>query len=64
MFKSCVSNGTKYMFNLQLDESTLPSNIRCFWRMLRYAAGGHLKKELLFACLMETDTKDALILKS
>ena len=44
-------------FSLQLDESTLPANESLLLAYLRFIKGGSLCQELLFACLLETDTK-------
>ena len=44
-------------FSLQLDESTLPRNELLLPAYIRFIKGGSLFQELLFACLLETDTK-------
>ena len=44
-------------FSLQLDESTLPGNESLLLAYVRFIKGGSLCQELLFACLLETDTK-------
>ena len=44
-------------FSLQWDESTLPANESLFIAYVRLIKGGSLCQELLFARLMETDTK-------
>ena len=44
-------------FSLQLDESTPPNNASLLLAYVRYAVNGILRQELLFARLMETDTK-------
>ena len=44
-------------FSLQLDESTLPGNESLLLAYVRFIKGGSLCQELLFARLLETDTK-------
>ena len=44
-------------FSLQLDESTLPVNESLLFAYVRFIKGGSLCQELLFARLLETDTK-------
>ena len=44
-------------FRLQLDESTLPGNESLLLAYVRFIKGGSLCQELLFARLLETDTK-------
>ena len=44
-------------FSLQLDESTLPGNKSLLLAYVRFIKGGSLCQELLFARLLETDTK-------
>ena len=44
-------------FSLQLDESTLPGNESLLLTHVRFIKGGLLCQELLFAHLLETDTK-------
>ena len=44
-------------FCLQLDESTLPGNESLLLAYVRFIKGGSLCQELLFARLLETDTK-------
>ena len=44
-------------FSLQLDESTLPVNESLLLTYVRFIKGGSLCQELLFARLLETDTK-------
>ena len=44
-------------FSLQLDESTLPGNESLLLAYVRFIKGGSLCQELLFAPLLETDTK-------
>ena len=44
-------------FSLQLDESTLPGNESLLLAYVRLIKGGSLCQELLFARLLETDTK-------
>ena len=44
-------------FSLQLDESTLPGNELLTLAYVRFIKGGSLCQELLFARLLETDTK-------
>ena len=44
-------------FSLQLDESTLPGNESLLLAYIRFIKGGSLCQELLFAHLLETDTK-------
>ena len=44
-------------FSLQLDESTLPGNESLLFAYVRFIKGGSLCQELLFARLLETDTK-------
>lgn len=51
-------------FSLQLDESTLPSNDSLLLAYVRYAVNGILRQELLFAQLMETDTKGESIFRT
>ena len=44
-------------FSLQLDESTLPGNESLLLAYVRFIRGGSLCQELLFARILETDTK-------
>ena len=44
-------------FRLQLDESTLPGNDSLLLAYVRFFKGGSQCQELLFARLLETDTK-------
>ena len=44
-------------FSLQLDESTLPEKESLLLANVHFIKGGSLCQELLFACLLETDTK-------
>ena len=44
-------------FSLQLDEFTLPGNESLLLAYIRFIKGGSLCQELLFARLLETDTK-------
>ena len=44
-------------FSLHLDESTLPGNESLLLAYVRFIKGGSLCQELLFARLLETDTK-------
>ena len=44
-------------FSLQLDESTLPGNESLLLAYVCFIKGGSLRQELLFAHLLETDTK-------
>ena len=44
-------------FSLQLDESTLPGNESLLLAYVHFIKGGSLCQELLFAHLLETDTK-------
>ena len=44
-------------FSLQLDEYTLPGNELLLLAYVHFIKGGSLCQELLFAGLLETDTK-------
>ena len=51
-------------FSLQLDESTLPGNESLLLAYVRFIKGGSLCQELLFAHLLETDTKGELMYRA
>ena len=51
-------------FSLQLDESTLPGNESLLLAYVRFVKGGSLCQELLFARLLETDTKGESVYRS
>ena len=51
-------------FSLQLDESTLRGNESLLLAYVRFIKGGSLCQELLFARLLETDTKGELVYRA
>ena len=51
-------------FSLQLDESTLPGNESLLLAYIRFIKGGSLCQELLFARLLETDTKGGSVYRA
>lgn len=51
----CILRETE--FALEIDESTLPDNDSLLLSYVRFIHNEKLEQELLFACLLETDTK-------
>ena len=51
-------------FSLQLDESTLPGNESLLLAYVSFIKGGSLCQELLFARLLETDTKGEIVYRA
>lgn len=55
--KIWLNQGVSFRFGLQLDESTLPGNESLLLAYVRLINDGNLVEDLLFAKLLEIDTK-------